>query len=132
VTELARRYARAFAPAEPEDFASWSGLPLRDARAAWTSVESPPHLPPPCSTDVRVLPAFDTYLLGYRSRDFMVPPAHARRVWPGGGIVRPTILANGRAVGTWRRNGGRVEIEPFEDAAPAAEDELADVGRFLA
>jgi hypothetical protein len=130
LAELARRYARAFAPAEPEDFASWSGLPLRDARAAWTDVKAQ-SASPPDPPDVRLLPAFDTYLLGYRTRDAIVPPQHARAVWPGGGIVRPTIVSNGRAVSTWRRGGKRVELEPFDDAPVDVDDEVADVRRFL-
>jgi hypothetical protein len=132
--ELARRYARAFAPTTPEDFAAWSGLPLRDARAGWALVQpvdgETPR--PPAPPDVRLLPAFDTYLLGYRTRDFAVPAAHTKRVWPGGGIVRPAVVANGRALGTWRRSGERVEIEPFEGADPPVDGEVADVRRFLA
>ncbi|MEA2440376.1 MAG: hypothetical protein QOH76_1800 [Thermoleophilaceae bacterium] len=136
VVELARRYERAFGPATAEDFAAWSGLPLRDARAGWGSIpvdrraageEDAPD--PPV---VRLLPAFDTYLLGYRSREFAVPAEHARDVWPGGGIVRPTVVANGRGVGTWRRNGASVEIAPFGRDAFDAGDEIADVQRFLA
>jgi hypothetical protein len=139
LAELARRYVRAFGPAAPADFASWSGLPLRDARAGWAAAtvaageraEEPLPEPPV----LRLLPAFDTYLLGYRKRDFMVPAEHSRRVWPGGGIVRPTIVANGRALGTWRRTGTRVELEPFLDSAlvaAAAAAEIDDVQRFLA
>jgi hypothetical protein len=134
LAELARRYAHAFAPAGPEDFASWSGLPLRDARAGWAAVEETerPDEAEPDPPDIRLLPAFDTYLLGYRTRDFIVPPPHARQIWPGGGIVRPTVVANGRALGTWRRAGSRVEIERFPGAAIEAGDEVADVRRFLA
>ncbi|MEA2412135.1 MAG: hypothetical protein QOC77_2696 [Thermoleophilaceae bacterium] len=144
LSELARRYVRAFGPAAPQDFASWSGLPLRDAQAGWQAIarelievehgwvpagwvdETPPY--PPV---MRLLPAFDTYLLGYRMRDTMVPREHARRVWPGGGIVRPTVVANGRCAGTWRRAGTRVEIEPFPGSWLAVDDEIADVRRFL-
>jgi hypothetical protein len=141
LAELALRYVRAYGPAAPEDMAAWSGLPLRDARAGWRTVrsevdeqgdDSAPAAAPP-----RLLPAFDTYLLGYRTRDFAVAPEHARRVWPGGGIVRPTVTLGGRAVGTWRqqRRGRRVAIaiEPFaagDDPVDAAA-EIADVGRFL-
>jgi hypothetical protein len=139
LAELARRYAHAFAPTTPEDFASWSGLPLRDARAGWVAAEpvagespQPPPTPEaPQPPDVRLLPAFDTYLLGYRTRDFAVAPAHAKRVWPGGGIVRAAIVANGRAVGTWRRAGERIEIEPFDGGDLAVDEEVADVRRFL-
>ena len=53
----------------------------------------PPRLPP------RLLGAFDPYLLGWRDRAFAVAPEHARRVHPGGGIVRATAVANGRVVG---------------------------------
>ena len=134
VTELARRYAGAFAPAEVEDFASWSGLPLREARAGWSAAgisAPPPPAPPPDPPDVRLLPAFDTFLLGYRTRDALVAPEHARRVCPGGGMVRPAVVSNGRAVGTWRRSGMRVELEPFGDEPLAADGEVADVQRFL-
>lgn len=130
VAELARRYVRAFGPAEPEDFASWSGLPLRDARAGWPKGGSP-VAEPPARGDTRLLPAFDTYLLGYRTRDFCVPPEHARAVWPGGGIVRPTVVVDGRGVGTWRRTGAKIEIEPFPGEAIDAAGEIADVRRFL-
>jgi hypothetical protein len=129
LAELARRYAAAYAPAEPRDLAAWSGLPARDARAAWRDVEPPPRDPPDPPV-VRLLPAFDTYLLGYRSRDLAVPAEHARQVWPGGGIVRPTAIANGLALGTWKRTGVRVTLEPFCEPIDA-EEEIADVERFL-
>jgi hypothetical protein len=151
LAELARRYLGAYGPAEPRDLAAWSGLPVRDARAAWTLIagelaeagdtwvlkrdskrlEQPPPEPPL----VRMLPAFDTYLLGYRSRDAAVPAEHGRQVWPGGGIVRPTVVANGLAVGTWRqkRSGKRIaiDVEPFAGAEPDVAAEIADVRRFL-
>ena len=135
LAELARRYERAFRPATAEDFATWSGLPLRDARAGFSSLaprgaRTGPRAPKP--PDIRLLPAFDTYLLGYRSREFAVPPEHARAVAPGGGIIRPTVVENGRAVGTWRRAGSNVEIEPFERGSIEAAAEIADVQRFLA
>jgi uncharacterized protein YcaQ len=154
LAELARRYVGAYGPADVRDLAAWSGLPVRDARRAFEAIgdelretggdlailtrdaqrlldASPPD--PPL---VRLLPAFDTYLLGYRDRSLAVPDEHARQVWPGGGIIRPTVVANGRAVGAWRlKRGGtrvRVEIEPFDAAAaPDASAEVDDVRRFL-
>jgi hypothetical protein len=135
LAELALRYVRAYGPAAPEDLAAWSGLPLRDARAAWPeplpAVEAIPAPDPPI---VRLLPAFDTYLLGYRTRDLAVPRAGAREVWPGGGIVRPTVIANGLAVGTWRRARGGVEVEPFAGAAideASLASAVADVQDFV-
>ena len=87
---------------------------------------------------VRLLPAFDTYLMGHRDRDFIAPPDLWRRILPGGGILRPAILVDGRAVGIWSsKRAGRklkVVIEPFDrlDAATAAavDAEVADVARF--
>jgi hypothetical protein len=87
--------------------------------------------PPP-----RLLPAFDPYLLGWKERTFAVPAGHARRVHPGGGIIRAVATVDGVAVGTWRRRSGAVEIEPFS-ALPAEDEaalaaEAADVARFEA
>jgi hypothetical protein len=153
LAELARRYIGAYGPADVRDLAAWSGLPLRDARRAFELVGPELHVvddrsvltrdarrlldaPPPSPPLVRLLPAFDTYLLGYRDRSDAVPAEHARRVWPGGGIIRPTVVANGRAVGTWRltRRGNRVQVglEPFDpDRELGAADEVEDVRRFL-
>lgn len=135
LAELARRYVGAYGPAAPEDLAAWSGLPLRDARTGWATIAADRTNrvaePPPDPPVTRLLPAFDTYLLGYRTRDLAVPPEHARRVWPGGGIVRPTVVENGLAVGTWRRTGADVSVEPFPGLDVDAADEVADVKRFL-
>lgn len=38
LAELARRYLAAHAPAGPEDFAVWSGLPVSRARGAWRAL----------------------------------------------------------------------------------------------
>jgi Winged helix DNA-binding domain len=129
---LADRYLAGHAPATPEDLATWTGLPLRDVRAAFSLVErdrrTPDELPP------RLLPPFDPYLLGWKDRSFAVQPQHARRVHPGGGVLRATATVDGNVVGTWSLRGGRVEINPFAPLAPehatALEDEAADVERF--
>lgn len=157
--ELACRYVAAYGPAGPEDLAAWSGLPSddvrtawrlaapdlveveADGRAAWVTREAAERLdgPEPEGPSAQLLPAFDAYLLGYRNRAFALPAAHAARIQPGGGMIHPAALADGRAVGTWRhrRSGGglAVALEPFEALPPAVrpalEAEAADVGRFL-
>ena len=151
--ELARRYLRAYAPASERDFVRWAGLPLRDGRAGLERIAdevteiavagetllalgSAPRLAR--RPVVRLLGAYDNYNLAYESRDFAVAPAHVKRIVPGGGIVRPAIVVDGRFVGTWasKRSGSRltVSIEPFEpldpEVAEAIEAEVADLGRF--
>ena len=80
------------------------------------------------------MPTFDTYLLGYRGRDLAVPAEHARSVWPGGGIVRATVLVNGLASGTWRLrrrgSGYALDVEPFGREVDVRA-EADDVRRFL-
>jgi hypothetical protein len=88
---------------------------------------------------VRLLPRFDIYLLGYRNRDFAVQPHYVKRINAGGGIVHPTLLADGRVVGTWKskqeKNQFVVMVEPFEQLAAEIyvrlEAEIEDIARFL-
>ncbi|HVK22219.1 MAG TPA: winged helix DNA-binding domain-containing protein [Actinokineospora sp.] len=132
LARLADRYVAGHAPATAEDFAAWSGLPLGKARAAFTGT-SPKHDDP--GRTVRFVGHFDAYLLGYRDRTPAVPTAYAKRIQAGGGFVMPAVLVDGRAVATWRRNRGRIEVEPF-GALPkgiddAVEREIADIARFL-
>jgi Winged helix DNA-binding domain len=124
VRELGKRYHQAFGPATAEDFAFWAGIPLGQAR----TVE-------PTSTEeawygLRLLPAFDTYVLGYKKRP--VPEEFAKRVNAGGGLIRPTVVVDGRIAGTWRKRSGDIEVKPFEPLdRTALEAEVADMARFL-
>ncbi len=157
--ELARRYLAAYGPASPEDFASWSGLSVSEARAgfetvldelmevdmdgstAWNPKSRAVWLDEPRRGEVvvRLLPGFDPYLLGYRNRDLTVPGRYAKRIHPGGGVLRPTLLVDGQAAGTWKQKrrgvGLVVTVEPFESLGRkvihALEDEVRDLGRFL-
>jgi Winged helix DNA-binding domain len=155
LTELARRYLRAFGPATDLDFAYWSGLGLREVRRGLEMIASElkenrlgddtllslkgkqSRLPP--SGQVRLLGAFDTYMLGYRGRDFAVPPeAMAAVKEGGGGWIRPVIVRDGVVIGGWRstRSGGEIEISlnllkpPSTVVRKAIDAEVADIARF--
>jgi hypothetical protein len=157
LAQLALRYITAYAPADPQGFASWSGLRLRAARQAWEQIGDrlvevecegtrlwmlPPQtewLADQPAPRVRLLPRYDTYLLGYANRDLQLAPENARRVNAGGGIIHPVLLVDGFARGTWKtQKRGRklqVGVEPFvslEDSLlPQIQAEVADIGRFL-
>jgi hypothetical protein len=152
--ELARRYLRAFAPASEADFAGWSGLPLRDVRAGLEGIATELRdVKVGAATGlalrggarrapgqvVRLLPAFDTFLMGYRDRDFIAGPERWPTIGPGGGLLHPTLVRDGRALGTWKAPTAArcdVEVDLFEplDAATrtALDAEIADVARFEA
>jgi len=156
--ELARRYFAAYGPATIADLSSWSGLPISEARSAvggagggltevtfngQAGLVSKQRLRSTSlrgKADVRLLPAVDTYLLGYRRRDLAVPPLLQHRLQRGGGWLHPAVVVDGRAVGAWslRKSGGRggrVTIELFGPTSPAVragiETEVDDIGRFL-
>jgi hypothetical protein len=131
--ELGRRYAAAHGPATAEDFAAWSGLPAADVRTAWQGAEPKGE---PEAGGVRLLPAFDEWLLGWASRDLILPREHVKRVTPGGGIIRPVAIADGRIFATWRldRRTRRVQLDPFRrvtKALRAAVDEEIEARSLL-
>lgn len=145
LAELARRYFAAFSPATAADFTAWSGLPSARAVAAIrdelipADVDGRPgfrlgEVAP--ARGVRLLPAFDNYLLGYRDRNAIVAPEHQAQVYRGG-MISPVVLRDGRAVGTWAlaRATGRVTVTPFaplgREVRRAIRAEVADLGRFL-
>jgi winged helix DNA-binding protein len=157
--ELARRYIAAFGPASVEDLAAWAGLPIKESRVALSRalpalkevglrgrpawILATPRRDArgadPGAMSVRLLPAFDSYLLGYRRRDPAVPTRLQARLQRGGGWLHPAVVVDGRAVAAWslRRRGprGQVVVEPFARITPvvlrAIEAEVRDIGRFL-
>jgi hypothetical protein len=133
LAELGRRYLAGHGPADDRDLAKWAGVPLRDARAALKATggaarRRPAPLPPP-----RLLGAFDPVLLGWASRDDVVGP-HRDKVTVGG-LFRSFAMVGGRAVATWRLDGGEVSLEPLEEIAArdraALDADALDVRRFL-
>jgi hypothetical protein len=152
--EMASRYLASHAPARPDDFATWSGLAAPDVRLAWERISARlvevrsrggslwmlrSSMDEPPDGVIRLVPAFDPFLLGWKGRHLTLPERHEREVFPGGGLLRPTVLLDGRAVGTWalarRRDPPVVTVRPFARLGPAArdalEDEVGDIGRFL-
>ncbi|MGE5141539.1 MAG: winged helix DNA-binding domain-containing protein [Rudaea sp.] len=159
LAELARRYLAGYGPASPKDFASWSGLQSAQARQAWSSLQAAGAIAPVqvdrsvlwavtglaqatapagfSAPSVRLLPAFDGYLLGYADRSLVVPLDHQRDVYHGGQIV-PVILVNGESAGVWRyeRHGKylQITVRPFRPLGRAIDRlirrEVEDIGRF--
>jgi hypothetical protein len=149
---LGRRYLEGYGPAGVADLAKWSGLGLGicrralEAAAADNDLESAGELwavaggfdpSPERPARAQLLAAFDTAMLGWADRGWLVSPRHATRAVPGGGIIRAVVLAGGRAVGTWKLTGSgrrrRLGCDWFgrKPAAAALAKEAADAGRFL-
>jgi len=159
---IALRYFRSHGPAPVQDLAGWTGLPISDARrgvaaagaalstvrvdgrecvltaAALAGYGSRPSTLD--TTDVRALPGFDEYLLGYKDRVLMLDDEHKQAIIPGGnGVFQATIVQAGRVVGTWKRSVARtrvvVTVAPLVPLRPAqrrrVEAALVPYGRFL-
>jgi Winged helix DNA-binding domain len=124
--ELAARFFAGHGPATVHDLARWSGLTVRDARAGLatareqlesTTVEGTEHFLDPatpgrlaaCREEARgtfLLPGFDEFVLGYGDRSAVVDPGHFQQIVPGNnGMFRPTVVHQGRIVGTWGWSG---------------------------
>lgn len=155
VTALARRYLAAFGPAGADDFSSWSGLPARACRTAidglrgelaevevqgqpmWVPAQTRDTWPDQPAGHWQLLPAFDTYLVGYRNRDLLIDPADAKFVYAGGGWIHPSVVRDGQVVGSWRlrRNGAAAtaDVMLFDGSAPPEQltAAAARLGRFL-
>jgi hypothetical protein len=121
--ELALRYFRSHGPATVRDLAWWTQLLLADvrrgvelARDGLEEIEvdgvtyfQAADSPAACTDDdgapvTLALPGFDELLLGYRDRAASLETEWAERVVPGkNGLFLPTIVDDGRVLGTWRR-----------------------------
>lgn len=150
LARLARRYLAGHGPATAPDLATWSGLPMSDARAAFAHIADElvdldvagtqmvaldsTDLSPDRDSPPRLVGRFDDYLLGYRGRDLILDPAYTRRVLDGG-MIQAAVVVAGRIVGTWRLERREVAVWPFttlpRSSRRALRQEAADIGRFL-
>jgi hypothetical protein len=154
LAELAVRYLRSHAPAGPADLAYWSGIRTADATRAWKAIAGrleeietargprwmlrSSRIEEPNGV-VRLLPAFDEYLLGWNDRDVAVSAENRAKINRGGGWLHPAVLADGQLVATWRLKRtpktSKLEIVPFSELAPAVKRavvaDAVDVGEFV-
>jgi len=153
------KYLRAFGPATAADFSMWSGMTLTEARALWRQAGqdlmavdvkgwtaeilradgealSSARIPSP---HVRLLPYFDTYLLGHRVREHLAAREHQPRIYRPQGWIAQVALIDGRVAGLWesKRVGNTLRVhvtrlgELPPDALPGLESEASRIGQFL-
>jgi hypothetical protein len=124
--EWALRYFRSHGPATVKDFASWTKLTAADVKIAEAvakqhldrvEIDGVQYYLDPQTADlldahlraargVFLLPGFDEYLLGYQDRGAVLATEFAARIVPGSnGVFLPTVIADGKVVGTWKRAG---------------------------
>ena len=147
---LLRKYLKAFGPATATDFAMWSGMTLTEARAIWASEEpqlAPVHvegwaadvlredLKPLAQAEferplVRLLPYFDTFLLGHKEREHLLAAKHRPNVYRPQGWIAPVVLVDGRVTGVWEhaRDGNRliVKVTKFEKLSRAIASDIRE------
>ena len=124
---FARNYVRSRQPATLEDFVWWSGLNIGDCRRAIALLGNSIHavkwkgrefyLTDDCRTrgfrtdKCLLIPPYDEYLIGYKSRDIVLPTEHTHRAHNNSGIFQPIIAHDGIICGNWA---------PFKDDCQTA------------
>jgi hypothetical protein len=131
--EVCRRFLRTYGPARPTDFAAWFGG--QEARAVFDDLGAELEeidvggrrsfilagdrsFPAP-RPQVRLLPEYDVYVMGFRERDELIPEpvreliaSHSRGRYEGPAATR-LVLVDGVAAGLWerRKRGRRIELQ---------------------
>lgn len=156
--ELARRYLRTYAPANHVDFGYWSGMSAADARSAWKAIadelatvevaglatsllrdDLDALLHGRDGAEIRMIPLYDSFLLGHKDKAHLVDPAYYKSVYQSAGRIAACVLRGGRVAGTWsaERRGRRLQVtvqgfSRFDPADRAAiEAESASLGAFV-
>ena len=131
---LARRYFTSHGPATLQDFAWWSNLTMTDCRQALAMIGSdfmretingrecwmPDNLrtPPSDLPSALLLAPFDEFVVSYKDRFEMIDAEHYSKVMTKNGIFSPTIMLNGRIIGSWKKsmkkNAPQITLTFFE------------------
>ena len=150
--KLLIKYLHGYGPATQQDFSLWSGLMAGDAKKA---IENAGSLLQQVSVEgvrgqfwmprgdlrlldsidlsqvapARLLPKFDSILLGHKDRSRVIKEEHKKLVFkPKVGDIAATVTINGRVAGTWRHKRTKrtleIAIKPF---VRIVKDDLAEV-----
>ena len=115
---LAHKYFRSHSPASFADFVWWTNLPVRDCRAGVDAIRQKLQdvhcdgqsyfIHADCRlTDFRnrliLLPSYDEYLIGYKSRHIAIDKEHCSKAYTNNGLFFPVVVNNGKVVGRWHQ-----------------------------
>lgn len=124
-----RKYFQSRQPATLEDFVWWSGLNISDCRRGiellgdsihlvrWKGREF--YLTDNCRTrgfrkgKYLMIPPYDEYLIGYKSRDIVLSPEHSHKAHNNSGIFQPIIAHDGIVCGNWAPFKEELQAEFF-------------------
>jgi hypothetical protein len=119
--EVARRYAETYGPVTYRQFREWftsRHLTAAMARELFETLELPELRPVEPRPSVRLLPEYDVYVMGFREREHLVPPAVREQVAAHGKgryegpAGTPFLLVDGVCAGIWsrRKRAKRIEL----------------------
>lgn len=156
---LLRMYLRAYGPAMPADFALWTGMTLTEAREIWAREQAdfaPANVEGWAAAVhredldelarakserplIRLLPYFDSFLLGHKDREHLVAMKYQKNVYRPRGWVAPVVLVDGRVAAVWAHTweGTRLRVNVAKIATisrriiAGIREEARDLGRFL-
>ena len=146
---VVRRYLGGFGPATVREIADWAGIPptklapvlsriplrrLRDEQGR-ELLDLPRALLPDATTPapVRFLPTWDATLLVHARRTQILPERFRPLVFnTKTPHSKPTFLVDGAVAGSWRYEGGGIELEPFEPLPRRVSEEVEADARRLA
>ena len=148
LAELTRRYFTGHGPAQPQDFAWWSGRTVADARRGldlvgadlineligskshWSAPGPSPTMGP--DPIVHLLPNYDEFLIAYRDRSAAAELAQGRGLapLPEASFLAHLLILNGQVWGGWkRRNEPRRVVVDLGWVHPLDADERAALER---
>ena len=129
---FARKYFQSHQPATLEDFVWWSGQNISDCRKGIALLGNTIHverwqgrdfyLTDNCRTrgfrkgKYLLIPPYDEYLIGYKSRDIVLPPEHTHRAHNNSGIFQPIVAHNGIICGNWSPFKPDLQVQFFNGA----------------
>ncbi len=146
---LVRRYLGGFGPARLADIASWAGLPpakvipvverigLRRFRDEEDKVlfdlPRAPLPDPGVRAPVRFLQTFEALLMIHARRTQVMPEQFRAIVFnTKTPHSMPVFLIDGAVAGTWRHEGSRITVNPFEPIPRSVRRELDEEAQALA
>jgi hypothetical protein len=127
VVELASRYFTSHGPATQQDLMRWAGMTSAEAKLGLAgaakklervALDGVDYWMPAKQRELVaaargtfLLPGFDEFILGYKDRTAILATEHAPKIVPGNnGVFRPTIVHDGRVIGTWSAVAGKQSV----------------------